>query len=232
MTPIRLPKYLCWLPVVLVTLIAVALLWSDGRSLHAQEATPEATPEVMPASSDQVQVSPYLASEIAAGDEDVAMLILLKDQPDLAALEAAAANLPTISANLSAEAHRTARATFLYQELTSYALQSQADLRAWLDAQGIPYRAHYIINMIRVTGDAELFAALRQRSDIARLDADPQIDVMHSMTSGEISAASVNKWARILQLPDTVASPNTPYGVSATARRKFGKWALQGKALR
>ena len=112
---LRLSKSLYWLPFLLIGFFAVTLLWMNCDSLYAQEATPE----VVPATTDQVQVSPYLASEIAAGGEDVAILILLKAQPDLAALEAAAANLPTVSANPSAEARRTTRATFLYQELAS-----------------------------------------------------------------------------------------------------------------
>jgi subtilisin family serine protease len=124
-----------------------------------------------------------------------------------------------------------ARATYLYHELAAHALRSQADLRAWLDLQGIPYRAHYIINMISLTGDAAFVDVLRQRPDVARIDANPQIDSMHINTlNSTISnsvfneAALTGTWARTLQLPEAETSPNVPYGLSATRAPEV--WAL------
>lgn len=202
-----------WLYLLVVVLVGGCALVMGIRSLYAQEATPVAIPEV----SHEVQVSPYLAAELASGAQEVPVLIILKDQPDVAALRAAATSASN-SGTRSAAEQRTQRATALYQALTAHAQQSQADLRAWLDAQGIAYRPHYIINMISVVGGAELVDALRQRPDVARLDANPQVDTMHVVES------STAKWLRTLQLPEAVASPNTPYGVAATRAPEV--WAM------
>jgi subtilisin family serine protease len=204
--------------VLILALIALGAFARGARSLLAQEATPEAIPEA----GDEVQVSPYLTAELVAGAEEVSILVLLKDQPDVAALQAAAAGAGN-SVATSVESRRIARTTAIYQALTAHALQSQADLRAWLDAHNVPYRAHYIINMISVTGNAELVEALRRRPDVARLDANPQVDTMHITAAAE-GAASLNSWARILLLPDAAASLNTPYGVAATRAPEV--WAL------
>jgi serine protease AprX len=196
----------------LALIIGVNMLVVDGGGARAQAVTPAAIPE----DSDAVQVSPYLTAALASGAKAVSMLILLKDQPDLAALEAAISASSEGGAPLDISARRTA----LYQQLTTHALASQADLRAWLDAQGIPYRAHYIVNMISVTGDAALVAALRQRPDVARLDANPVVEMIDKEMFGAkgavISRAPVNRWTRLLELPAAAASPNTPYGVTAT----------------
>lgn len=203
-----------WLHLLIVALLGANLVFINDRAVQAQVITPDAEPE----GSTAAQVSPYLAAELASGVEDVSMLILLKDQPNLAQLEAA------ISVNdATAPTTVVARRAELYQLLTTHALQSQADLRAWLDAEGIPYRAHYIINMISVTGDAALVDVLRQRSDVARLDANPQVDTIYS-ESVPISLAVGSAWARVLELPEAVASPNTPYGVAATRAPEV--WAM------
>ena len=63
----------------------------------------------------------------------------------------------------------------MYRSLTQRALRSQAPIRAWLDENGIPYRAFYIVNMIEVQGDAELAQALRDLPGVNRLAANPQV---------------------------------------------------------
>ena len=219
MSEIRLPKVQRWvlrhwLPLVVVLLMLAALFALGDKPLRAQEGVADGTE---PTATEEVQISAYLSAQLEASASEVPILILLRDQPDLEALKASTMSASANSA-LSAEARRAARADSLYQALTAHALQSQAALRAWLDAEGIPYRAHYIINMIRVTGDAELVERLRQRSDVARLDADPQVDVMHGTN------ATVATWTRILQLPEAISSPNVPYGITATRAPEV--WAM------
>ena len=205
-----------WLYLLVVALIGANLVAVDGRAVQAQAEIPAAIPE----DSTAAQVSPYLLAELASGPDDVSILILLKDQPDVTALEAA------ISANYGdadAAATVTARRIELYHQLTAHALSSQAELRAWLDAQGIAYRAHYIVNMISVMGDAALVATLRQRPDVARLDANPQVDTIYAERVPDRPLA-MSKWARVLELPEVAASPNTPYGVAATRAPEV--WAM------
>lgn len=204
--------------ILAIVLVAFAFFAWQSRALLAQEIAPAAVPEA----GDEVQVSPYLSAQLARGAQTVPILIVLKDQPDLVALQAAAAAISAGSPASAAE-NRTARATYLYHELTTHATQSQTELRAWLEANGVPYRAHYIVNMIGVTGDAALVEALRLREDVARLDANPQVNTIH-VESISTNFASVARWARVVQMPEMVASPNTPYGVAATRAPEV--WAM------
>jgi serine protease AprX len=195
-----------------VWVLFVGLMVFSAAPLHAQGTLPQAT--------EQATVSPYLRAELAESRGDVPILILLKDQPDLGLLEASATSASATAGN-SAEERRAARATYLYQQLTAYAQSSQAELRAWLDSQGIAYRPYYIINMIRVRGDTVLVDALRQHPDVARLDADPVVDARHEL------AAPTASWAQVLDLPEATASPNTPTVLtSLTATRAPEVWAL------
>ncbi|MCC6455318.1 MAG: S8 family serine peptidase [Caldilineaceae bacterium] len=208
--------YLLMLMIMLViTLVGAISLLLGSSALHAQEVTPQAT--------ELAQVSPYLAAELAASVEDVPLLVLLKDQPDLPALEAAAAGAS--SAATSAAARRIDRVTYLYQALTAHALASQADLRAWLDAQGIPYRAHYLVNMISVTGDARLVEALRHRPDVARLDANPEVNAIHWI------AAPVAAWTQTLDLPVAATTLNVPYGIAATRAPEVWEQGYRGQGI-
>jgi subtilisin family serine protease len=142
----------------------------------------------------------------------------------MAALQAAAVSAAG-TATTSAEARRIARVEYLYHALTAHALNSQANLRAWLEAQGIPYRAYYIVNMILVTGDAALVEALRQRPDVARLDANPQVD------GTQWIATTSATWPRLSQLPQATASPNVPYGISATRAPEVWEMGYLGQGI-
>lgn len=184
--------------------------------LHAQEATPQ-VPE-------QALVSPFLSAEMAGGVEDVPILIVLRDQPDVAALHAVALSAAN-AATTSPEERRVQRTTYLYHALTAYALNSQANLRAWLEAQGIPYRAYYIVNMILVTGDAALVDELRQRPDVARLDANPQVDATHWIATSNAS------WPRLADLPGAIASPNVPDGVAFVHAPEVWEMGYLGKGI-
>lgn len=68
-------------------------------------------------------------------------------------------------------AHRRA----LVSALRSQAQANQANLRMWLDARHVDYQTFWIVNMIRARLDAEQMAVLRERDDIARIDANPLI---------------------------------------------------------
>ena len=190
----------------------VGLMIFGAAPLHAQGTIPQAT--------EQATVSPYLSAELAESGGDVPILILLKDQPDLDLLETAAISA-SATAGTSAEERRVARATYLYQQLTAHAQSSQAELRAWLDSQGIAYRPYYIINMIRVQGDAALVDALRHHPDVARLDADPVVDARHEL------AVPSPGWAQVLDLPEATASPNTLAVLNSLAATRAPEvWAL------
>ncbi|MEA3336473.1 MAG: S8 family serine peptidase [Chloroflexota bacterium] len=64
------------------------------------------------------------------------------------------------------------RSRFVYERLTRTALASQKPLQAWLDRRDIPYRSHYLINMLAVEGDQGVLEALARRADIAQIRAN------------------------------------------------------------
>jgi hypothetical protein len=92
------------------------------------------------------------------------------------------------AADLSAAsglAHRTDRAAYVHERLTSVAEASQAPLRADLDARGVPYTSFWIANALLVEGDRELLDELATRPEVSHIEAhthltlsepDPQIN--------------------------------------------------------
>jgi serine protease AprX len=106
------------------------------------------------------KLSPTLQRRLAEGGM-VPFLVVLTEQADLGP----AARLST----------KQERGQAVYEALRSVARETQAPLRAELEARGVPYRPYYIVNMLLVQGDAALAQALAQRPDVARLEANPSI---------------------------------------------------------
>lgn len=184
----------------LALLLLASLLWLNVPTAWAQEGEPRA--------GQQVQVSDYLQNQLRTSDGPVSLLIILQDQVDPATVLA--------RSNLR-NANHQARATFLYRELTATAQRTQAPLRAWLTAQGIPYRAYYLVNMIEVQGDAALVDALRRRPEVARLVANPAIDQgLHNLPASPQFTTVAGREAE--------SSLARPYGLDFT--RAPDVWAL------
>uniref|UniRef100_UPI0037833FD6 hypothetical protein n=1 Tax=Dokdonella sp. TaxID=2291710 RepID=UPI0037833FD6 len=76
---------------------------------------------------------------------------------------------------LSPEGNYLERRRELVNMLRATAEVSQADLRNWLDAQGIAYRPFWIVNMIEADLTAAQIDALAARGDIARIEANREI---------------------------------------------------------
>lgn len=68
---------------------------------------------------------------------------------------------------------KTERGRHVYETMTAVARQTQAPLRALLDARGASYRAYWITNMIWVRGGRELAVELASRADVQHLYANP-----------------------------------------------------------
>ncbi|HXF62676.1 MAG TPA: hypothetical protein VNK95_13725, partial [Caldilineaceae bacterium] len=122
---------------------------------------------VEPSGHEQTKISPHLQAQLAESSGPVEFLVILKEQPDLTGLAARAQAMAAVAA-AGPEAQRAARIGYVYATLSADAASSQAELRAWLDAQGIAYRAFYLVNMIQVSGDETLAAALAARPDVDR----------------------------------------------------------------
>lgn len=184
----------------LAMLLLATLLLATVPTARAQEGEPRA--------GQQVQVSDYLQNQLRTTTGPVSLLIILREQVDSAG---ALARASLRSAN------REDRAAFLYRELTATAQRTQAPLRAWLEEQGIPYRAFYLVNMIEVQGDAALVAALQRRPEVARLVANPAIDQgLHSLPQSPRLTTRAERTAQ--------ATPARPYGLDFTHAPEV--WAL------
>jgi subtilisin family serine protease len=64
---------------------------------------------------------------------------------------------------------RSARGRFVYERLNSVADRSQAGLRALLDQQKATYEPFWIINAIRIHGDADLLQAVAARPEVEEI---------------------------------------------------------------
>lgn len=189
-----------WWRLILVGLFFVFLLGRVVPTLLAQEEEPRIR--------QQAQVSDYLQAQLRTTTEPVSLLVVLRDQVEPTAALA--------RANLR-RAGRQAKAAFLYTELTATAQRTQAPLRAWLDEQGIPYRAFYLVNMLEIQGDARVVAALLHRPEVARLIANPLIDQgLHTL-----SRSPRFRW---VGADAAQATPALPYGLDFTHAPDV--WAL------
>jgi uncharacterized repeat protein (TIGR01451 family) len=99
--------------------------------------------------------------EATAGGAQADILVVLKEEADLSALE----ELPT----------RRERLRYVYDTLRMTALASQAGLRAELDSAGVDYRPYYIVNMITVRSDRDLLTRLAAQPEVARIVANPSV---------------------------------------------------------
>ena len=65
-----------------------------------------------------------------------------------------------------------ARGNAVHRALTSVAEQSQASIRAYLSRRGVPHKAFWIVNALKVTADEATLRALERRSDVDRIVPD------------------------------------------------------------
>jgi hypothetical protein len=70
-------------------------------------------------------------------------------------------------------AGRDERVAAVYTTLTDHALTTQADLRAYLDAQGVAYTLYYLVNGLEVRGNPFLRRTLARRPDVVRILDSP-----------------------------------------------------------
>ncbi|MFN2167986.1 MAG: S8 family serine peptidase, partial [Anaerolineae bacterium] len=104
-------------------------------------------------------IDAYLLEEFTAAPGTADFLVFLRDQADLSAAS-------TLDG-------RAQRGQYVYDTLRAVADQSQARLRAELDALGVDYHPFYIVNALRITGDEALARKLAARPEVARVVADP-----------------------------------------------------------
>ncbi len=107
-------------------------------------------------------VEPELWAELSDGGT-TSFFVYLKETADLSR-----APIYTSEGTVS----RADNARWVYNELTSVAERSQADLRRYLRDRNVEFTPFWIANAIHVTGDARLARALAARPEVSHLEAD------------------------------------------------------------
>ncbi len=127
------------------------------------------------------KISARLISETANGGKAEA-LVVLAEQADLSG----ASSLRT----------KSDKGRYVFQALQSVAQGTQGSLRSLLQQRGIPFQSFYIVNMVKVTVDRGLLEELAARSDVAHIDANPQVQssVLGSPGTGMDSPGHGPEW--------------------------------------
>ena len=100
-------------------------------------------------------------SEHTANGQRAEFIVVLADQADLSG----AAALTT----------KTEKSRYVYEALQSKSKATQTSILQWLRERGIEHQSFYIVNAILVKGSREIAEALAARSDVARVEGNPQI---------------------------------------------------------
>jgi hypothetical protein len=87
------------------------------------------------------------------------VFVILKEQADLTAMN----NIPD----------QMERRKQVYSSLIKNAESKQANIRSWLDSQGLAYKPYYLVNAIELDADPILRAELTARSDVDRVLDSP-----------------------------------------------------------
>jgi serine protease AprX len=145
------------------------------------------------------KIAPEVLAETADGGS-ASIVILLADQADVSAAH-----------EMKDE---NVRGWFVYNTLTQHAAETQAGLRAELDARGLSYQTFWAANMIVTTADRALIETLAARTDVARIDSNNPVRWIEPPELANFSAS-----------PSRPSAPNTAeWGVQNV--NAPGVWAL------
>lgn len=108
----------------------------------------------------QAKVSPWLASNMSTSFTN-GFLVILEEKSDLR----------------GARLHirREDKVRSVHEMLRGKAIETQTDLRNWLDERVIKYKSYSIVNMIHVYGDETLIPILASRPDVRRIEGNPTV---------------------------------------------------------
>jgi subtilisin family serine protease len=86
------------------------------------------------------------------------------------------------------------KAAHVHRTKTAHAARSQAGLRAMLTAKGAEFTPFWLVNAIKVTGDADLLGDLAVRSDVAEILADDPVDIPKPLPGETVPATDAAEW--------------------------------------
>lgn len=108
------------------------------------------------------KVDPWVL-QTAVANQPTEFLVQLTEQADLS--------------SVAASASKEEKGRLVYERLTAVAQRTQPPIIAILEANHVPHRRYWISNMIWVHGDATLVQQLAQRADVARIVANPSVQI-------------------------------------------------------
>jgi serine protease AprX len=135
-----------------LTIIVILLL--SGMPYQAKASVWQAT-------GWQTKVDPWVLQTSAQGETE--FLIFLAEQADVSG----ATNLPT----------RLEKGRYVLERLNEVAQRTQPGVIAALKKLGVEYRAFRVANMIWARGSQQVIRAIAARADVARLYANPQVQL-------------------------------------------------------
>ena len=138
-----------------------------------------------------------------AATEQTEFLVLLAEQADLSAT----AGLPT----------KLEKGRYVYETLTGVATRTQEPVLLDLKQRGVAHQSFWVANMIWVRGDLAAVQAMAARADVARIDANPTVQISEPAVSLSAQAAqgpSAIEWnISKVHAPDVWAAGFTGQGV-------------------
>ncbi len=191
-------------------LLVVIGVWTGltaTASVYAQE--------VEPSSVHRAAINDLLAQDLEQAAGPVSFLAVLREQANAETLLA--------SGELQAASAQDRRAA-LYRALTAHAERTQAPLRAWLDARGVRYTPHYLVNMIEVEGDQELAEQLRLRPEVDRLARNPAIRQAEALDVSRL-------WPQFATTMAVAPPTELPYGLTYTKADQAWELGIRGQGV-
>jgi serine protease AprX len=106
------------------------------------------------------KIAPWVVAQTANGQQ-AEFFVVLADQADLSAARALRS--------------KSDKGRFVHDALWDKSEVTQRPVLRWLREHGVEHRSFYIVNAILVKGTREIAQALAARSDVARIEGNPQI---------------------------------------------------------
>src|SRR4030067_1033656 len=145
-----------------ILLIAGMLLgWTTSGSIYANAALP-----AVPQTDSTLKFESLVLKQLNSGNAD--FFVTMTEQADLSHAD----QLLT----------KQEKGEYVFQTLVATADRTQADLRAYLDNQGVSYQTFYIVNSILVkSGSLDLAMAIADRKDVAQISANHEYQLDEPM---------------------------------------------------
>ena len=183
----------------IVTVLALAAMLGKGE--NAASAGIPTEPVKLSSAEALSKISPEVFQDTANG-KSAEFFVLMSDQANL-----------TSAYGMKNE---DARGWYVYNTLTQFADRTQASLRAFLGAAGIPYRLFWISNALFLRGDRALVESIAARPDVQRIEANRAYKAIDPIRSNRVpvrSPSTVEWGVQNVRAPEVWALGYTGQGI-------------------